>query len=1070
MKTKLKSNYIIVILIFFCSTTFAQWERTLGPNYGGVNSMAFQAPYLFAATPTGLFRTSDNGLNWKEVHGLPENTINGLAVKGNKIFAACYYSGLYVSNDFGATWEKAGTEIPVGGKTGVTPTIPYYKLYSTPNYIYCCIGGFNNRIFRSSDDGKSWQLFLSNQYVNDMIQDGDTILINNSTNTTISINNGASFTAVTGLSLGVNNKVYLGKINNTWVGALPNTSNPFRYSTNGGTNFSNGTIPGIPPFTIKNIITVGNTILISSNAGIYQSTDGITWSVMNLPPPVQINVNGYGFIHENNGDLWAGSFKFYLSQNQGSSFTERNNGLTSNSFLGKYYFNDGDNYLYTSDQNNGTLLRSSDQGDTWNSIGTGFPLEGSVSRFIKSHGGTYFAGTDSGLYKSVDNGNTWNKITNGLPTGTYSPNDLIKGNSELYLATTNNGVYKSIDSGLTWIAANSGFTTLTISKLQWHQNKLFAGSPGGLLMSPDSGLSWTSLSSSLSVIERRVVDFSIVQDSIYTCFNYSKIYRSYDSGATWNLLNTGVNPSNNLPGEIQIIDTLYFFSNPTFNRGVYMCSSNNTVWSQINAGLKLDSLSNCTETKEFTNDPNYIYLNGYAYGCYRLPLNSVLMSGRLSGKVYWDKNNNGTRQANEPFLQNQSLKVDPNAIVVNTDTSGTYRYNYFSNTPTYTIQLYPQPYWIITSSPSPKIVTPMGLTIDSLNFGVNILSGITDVSVELNANVHRPGSRPNYFLVVKNIGTDTLSNTVTITLDNNLTYLSGTTPQSINGNTLTFAYSNLKPGESNTFLLNTELSNTVLAGTILNSTATVLPVVGDTVPSNNFVECKPLVQASFDPNNKTVEPSGNIGHQDLLKYQINFQNTGTDTAFTVIIRDTISPLLDMSTFHFISASHTLITNIRNGNVLEFRFDQILLPDSNIDEPNSHGYVCFQIQPHLGLPLNTVINNTAAIYFDYNSPVITNTTNNTITGFTSMNETQSLQPFTSYAYPNPFSTSTLLTFNSNETGRHQLQVYDIEGRILIQDYVKESPIRINRNKLSSGIYLYNVTSPSGKKSTGKLIVK
>ncbi|MBK7684501.1 MAG: hypothetical protein IPJ26_19495 [Bacteroidetes bacterium] len=153
--------------------------------------------------------------------------------------------------------------------------------------------------------------------------------------------------------------------------------------------------------------------------------------------------------------------------------------------------------------------------------------------------------------------------------------------------------------------------------------------------------------------------------------------------------------------------------------------------------------------------------------------------------------------------------------------------------------------------------------------------------------------------------------------------MSGTTPQSINGNTLTFAYSNLKPGESNTFLLNTELSNTVLAGTILNSTANVLPVVGDTVPTNNFVECKPLVQASFDPNNKTVEPSGNIGHQDLLKYQINFQNTGTDTAFTVIIRDTISPLLDMSTFHFISASHTLITNIRNGNVLEFRFDQIL---------------------------------------------------------------------------------------------------------------------------------------------------
>ncbi|MBK7682603.1 MAG: hypothetical protein IPJ26_09140 [Bacteroidetes bacterium] len=121
----------------------------------------------------------------------------------------------------------------------------------------------------------------------------------------------------------------------------------------------------------------------------------------------------------------------------------------------------------------------------------------------------------------------------------------------------------------------------------------------------------------------------------------------------------------------------------------------------------------------------------------------------------------------------------------------------------------------------------MGLTIDTLQFGCQYHSRNHDIKVELNATIHRPGSRPNYFLVVKNIGTDTLSNTVTITLDNNLTYLSGTTPQSINGNTLTYSYTNLKPGESSTYLLNTELSSSTLAGTVLNSSATVFPIVGD---------------------------------------------------------------------------------------------------------------------------------------------------------------------------------------------------------------------------------------------------
>ncbi len=1057
--------YLLTVLLLLSGTRLnAQWVHTKGPDYGGVVAMAYQSPWLFAATYTGLFRTSDNGQHWEQVKGLPENTVKGLVVADNKVFAACWYFGLYVSNDYGNTWEKTGTEMPVGSKAGTSPSIPYHKLFSTSGYLYCNFyQGNGNKLYRSSDNGKSWHLFLSNQYVEDLIQVGDTILINDVTTTIRSVNNGASFSGVTGLASGISTK--FGKINNTWVAAVRNTSNPFRYSNNGGAAFSNGTVSGLPPFTINNVLTLGNKIFISTNTGIYQSTDGVSWTLMPAPPPlVSGATDGYGNLFENNGDLWCGSYQFYLSQDTGVTFSIRNYGLTSSFYFRKYCYNPSDNYLYTTETSKGTLLRSSDHGDTWNGIGSGLPTEGSNSRFILNNGAVYFAGTDSGLFKSTDNAVTWTKIT----TAPIS-NVLIKGNTEFY-AGTQDGVYKSTDSCLTWSPANSGFTNYPITTLRWHQQKLYAGGAGGLLMSSDSGASWTLLNGSLSVINKAVVDFAITDDSIFTRFCNSKIFRSYDWGTTWNQLNSGVNPLVTLPGEICIVDTNYFFSNPTASYGVYMCSYNNTTWIPINEGLTLDTLYASPQPREITKDNDYLYLNGYNYGCYRLDLNNILIAGRLSGKVFWDKNGNGTRQSTEPYLADEILESDPGNYALDTDTNGTYRYYYFGNTPTYTIQLRPKPYWFITTSPSQKVVTPLGQNIDTLNFGVKMIAGVTDISAALNTVNHRPGSHPNYFLIVTNLGTDTISDIATVTLDNNLTYLSGSPYQSINGNVLTFAYNNLVPGQSATFLMNTSVNTNVMPGNVLYSSAIANPIAGDTVPSNNMAECRPLVAASYDPNNKNVEPAGNIGDQDKLTYQINFQNTGNDTAFIILIRDTLSSTLDANTFQYICASHPVTTSIKNGNILEFRFDQILLPDSTTDEPNSHGYVKFSILPAAGLPLNTVIQNNAAIYFDFNVPIITNSTTNTITGFTGIPVQSKGSGLNSFVDPNPLTTDAMLTIDCQEKGLYFLRIYTSDGKIISSAASPTNSMRISRNTLGSGMYIYEVRTPMGLTARGKFIVQ
>ncbi|HRO98349.1 MAG TPA: T9SS type A sorting domain-containing protein, partial [Flavobacteriales bacterium] len=144
------------------------------------------------------------------------------------------------------------------------------------------------------------------------------------------------------------------------------------------------------------------------------------------------------------------------------------------------------------------------------------------------------------------------------------------------------------------------------------------------------------------------------------------------------------------------------------------------------------------------------------------------------------------------------------------------------------------------------------------------------------------------------------------------------------------------------------------------------------------------VLCAYDPNDKLVTPVGYGVHGavpvdiDWLDYTIRFQNTGIDTAFTVVVRDSLHDALDHASMQVLAASHPLTAiTVDPEGLATFRFDQIQLPDSVVNEPASHGYVRFRIRPLPGRPHLTTITNTAAIHFDWNPPIITNTTLNTL---------------------------------------------------------------------------------------------
>ncbi len=248
----------------------------------------------------------------------------------------------------------------------------------------------------------------------------------------------------------------------------------------------------------------------------------------------------------------------------------------------------------------------------------------------------------------------------------------------------------------------------------------------------------------------------------------------------------------------------------------------------------------------------------------------------------------------------------------------------------------------------------------------------------------RPGYDVTYRLVYSNKGNQTQSGTITLSFnDVKMNFLSAIpAPSGQSTGNLTWTYTNLSPYQSKTIDLKFYVNPppVVNGGDILGFTATVNPVGGDETPIDNVFTLNQVVQNSWDPNDKQVTegPKINIDKvKDFLHYLIRFQNTGTASAISVIIKDSLASNLDWNSFMPISASHAYRTVVTKGNKIEFIFDGINLPGKNTNEPASHGFVAFKVKPKSTITVGETINNKAEIYFDFNLPIVTNTVSTTI---------------------------------------------------------------------------------------------
>lgn len=114
-----------------------------------------------------------------------------------------------------------------------------------------------------------------------------------------------------------------------------------------------------------------------------------------------------------------------------------------------------------------------------------------------------------------------------------------------------------------------------------------------------------------------------------------------------------------------------------------------------------------------------------------------------------------------------------------------------------------------------------------------------------------------------------------------------------------------------------------------------------------------------------------ISEGATVTYFIRFQNTGDDTVYQVILRDTVDPRLDINSFNMVDCSHTYQLVRDGSNIIRWYFDDIFLPDSASAGPNSVGYVVFTVQPKPFLAPGQTILNRACATFDQTVSICTN---------------------------------------------------------------------------------------------------
>ncbi|MBK8444726.1 MAG: T9SS type A sorting domain-containing protein [Sphingobacteriales bacterium] len=428
----------------------------------------------------------------------------------------------------------------------------------------------------------------------------------------------------------------------------------------------------------------------------------------------------------------------------------------------------------------------------------------------------------------------------------------------------------------------------------------------------------------------------------------------------------------------------------------------------------------------------------------------------VSGAVKIDMGNNDCNEnavsVTNPIIEYDN--VEGKGYIIGNHTG---KYDFYCNEGTFKLQ--PQLNDIPYYSVAPAVLN-FGNDIDTItqDFCIKPISTYHDLKITLMPLIDaRPGFDATYQIIYQNMGTIIENGSIGLQYDaSRLEYIySNSSLAAQSNNLLRWNFENLYPFESRSIIFHIRVNSpqeipAVNIGDVLSYLAYIDYPQTDETPEDNSSALRQTVIGSCDPNDKICLQGTQIEVKNIdnyLHYVIRFQNTGTAEAFNIVVKDDIPKNLDISTFRMVGASHECRLRLE-GNSLEAFFENINLPDSTTNEPESHGFLAFKIKAVDTVGIGSKLENTADIYFDYNFPVITNTTQTeiieTIPDVIGFEDTNSnlLQ-----LSPNPV--SNFICLHSIEEIK-SVNIYDALGNLKISLQNPDNQIDIQH--LPRGIYM------------------
>ena len=460
-------------------------------------------------------------------------------------------------------------------------------------------------------------------------------------------------------------------------------------------------------------------------------------------------------------------------------------------------------------------------------------------------------------------------------------------------------------------------------------------------------------------------------------------------------------------------------------------------------------------------------LNEVIYNC------NLGYNNSLQGIVQFNFNNSDCSLPNSsaaPNVRIKAIRSDGIQYVTYTVDDGTYELFVPEGTYTVTADEYMEHFSIPNDTLNVTFAGAGG--IENNNFCIVADEVIDDIKTTiLPFTEAKPGFDIQYRVVIQNTGTIEKIGTVNITYDTSkLTYLSSDNENAvvdIDLGIITFDY-NLQPLGLTPLTLKFNIAPPPVSeiGQLITLIASATVSENDATPEDNTCTYEQTLVGSFDPNDKSVIEGEEVLIENIdgyLTYRIRFQNTGTASATYVRLEDLLDNKLDVNTFEPVSASHSNHRIKLIDRNLIINFDNITLPASMYDEPGSHGFFIYKIKPQQDVMVGDVISNTAQIYFDYNTPIVTNTVSTT---FVEEIAGIDVYSFDVALYPNPAQS-----------------IINIKGKlpvtsVYIYNNIGQEVIKINDNNgigsfnitgLANGVYVCHIKNANGEVAVKKIII-